>query len=284
VTGLTCLILLVVFRTPRYIGSTDFPEGWWWRIPEVWAIPKCFSLCFGAFVVHMNVFACYDELQNPTAQRINKVLWRATWVETLLYATISVCGYLSFGAFAPDNILRAYDLEDRFANIGRAFVSFQLLLAIPLTVHPARLYLWPLILLGRKRWGPRQSELQQPLVHVSVGSQPIPPSVHYLLTAGLVTISALVAAKVESASDLLGVFSGFASVTYAFLLPAEMGQKMRSASPALDIDWKTSPAAFINKRRGTLAIAGLRLCGVFGYIAAAQCAWAMFNNSGESSS
>jgi len=280
VTGLTSLILLVVFRTPRYIGSTEFPEGWWWRIPDVYAIPKCFSLCFGAYVVHMNVFACYDELHNPTASRINKVLLRATWVETALYVAISVCGFLSFGAAAPDNILRAYDLEDRFANIGRAFVSFQLLLAIPLTVHPARQYLWPLLCLAGKRLSPPQNDLKQPLVHASVGLQPMPPLTLCLLTVGLVASSALLAAKVESASDLLGVFSGFASVTYAFLLPAEMGRKMRAASPSLAIDWKTSPAAFLTSRRGSLAIAGLRLCGVFGYVAAGQCAWAMLRGGG----
>merc|ERR1711974_20905 len=96
---------------------------------------------------------------------------------------------------------------------------------------------------------------------------------------GLVASCALVAAKVNSASDLLGVVGGFAAVTYAFLLPAEMAWKLRHQADELAIDWESSPAPFIVGRSGVCVIAFLRGCCVLGYVAAAQCAWNMLSAS-----
>jgi len=311
--GLSSLTLLVIVRTPHYITTSNLQPGWWWRVQDVSALPKCLSLCFTAYTVHMNVFACYDELTIPTPARINKVLLRSTYVQSVLYISIALCGFLSFGANTPDNILRAYDLTDPFANLGRVFVSFQLLLAIPLTVHPGRTYLWPLVCMatgnfntnspacGSSSISSSSSMNPAPLVasrcdpptdfaptHVvdeagqstACASSPatsgadmtpaMPLRVHALITLGFVLLSALVAANVESASDLLGIVGGFAAVTYAFLLPAEIVKKLRANRET--IDWNTSPAQFIQGSTGPIAITGLRLCCVFGYIAATQCA------------
>jgi len=332
ITGLTCLVFVVIFRTPRYFGGVVLEPGWWWRMPDPWSLPKCLSLCCTAYVVHMNVFSCYAELENPTAARMNKVLKRAAYLESVLYASVSICGFLSFGADTPDNILRAYDLDDRLANLGRFFISFQLLLAVPLTVHPARLQLWPLLQMafgiGAKRprsaraadgaaqgpeaggsivpvfrllknklrlvsappspaaQGQEDSEVpgQQaqgekegpPAEALLAGSGPeaMPQHVHVLLTVAIVVFSAFVAVKVESASDLLGIVGGFAAVTYAYLLPTEIAQKLRRAPPA-GMDWSSSPAAFVAGPCGPAVVAALRICSILGYIGAAQCAWAV---------
>jgi len=361
-TGLCYLTLLVVFRTPHYTTDAGLEEGWWWRVQDITAFPKCLSLCFAAYTVHMNVFACYDELQMPTSERINKVLVRSVYVQSALYVAIALCGFLSFGLKTPDNILSAYDRDDKLANVGRLFVSFQLLLAIPLTVHPGRAYLWPLLLLscgprsasagGLVGLRPRPSRLDTPdgapsvassssaagapeqggglasspspagcerplestssdsratpliQLRVDPGAPPrgdgvaeafaegsglpttgalatathrMPMAAHLLLTTGFVFCSALVAMYVKSASDLMGIVGGFAAVTYAFLLPAEMASKLRAESSSLSIDWETSPAPFVIGPMGPVVIWGLRSCCFFGYIAAAQCAWSMFH-------
>jgi len=306
ITGIICLTMVVVLRTPHYFSGDVFVHGWWWRVPHPWAVPKCFSLCFSAYVVHMNVFSCYAELSNPTPERMNKVLVRAAWLETALYVSISICGFLSFGADTPDNILQAYDLEDSSANVCRAFVSFQLLLCIPLTVQPARAYSWPLLCMvfglhERQQQQPaapdsegvgtvvpvfviRQKQLhleanasrenlREALLPNSSGPRRMPLPTHVLLSMFLVASSALVAAKVESVSDLLGIVGGFAAVTYAFLLPAEMAQRLRHAPSSLVVDWHSSPAAFVRGPLGSLVILALRLCSFVGYYAAVQCAW-----------
>lgn len=354
-TGLSYLTLLVMCRSPHYYAlSSGVKFSSFWYVPDVSAIPKCLSLCFTAYTVHMNVFACYDELQNPTSIRIKKVLTRSVMVQSVLYVSIASCGFLSFGLATPDNILRAYSLEDTWANVGRAFVSFQLLLSIPLTVHPGRKYFWSLLTLlkaprrsdGQNRNSerrdvevpPRKQQLAEensarelaalPLAHQAPGpggradaglATSLPQSAglpHSLpqaadepssmtqfaftsVTVSFVALSAVVAAKVESASDLLGVVGGFAAVTYAYLLPAEMAKKLAAqrrcqlpegtaAGAATDsfcqmspapferpaiISSEMSPAAFVYSAwQGPLATLGLRLCTVCGYVAAVQCA------------
>jgi len=299
--GLTYLTILVVIRTPNYIGNNGLGHDWLWRVHDISAFPKCLSLCFTAYTVHMNVFACYDELQNPSRNRIVKVLFRSTMVQSTLYISIAICGFLSFGVNTPDNILMAYSLHDVLGNIGRGFVSFQLLLAVPLTVHPARTYLWPLV-----RPCCRRHAVARPaspvaitgsggvrLVPVNGGASPsvteieeqensmggiaesadgMSRTVHITMTAVLISLAALVSSCVDSASDLLGIVGGFAAVTYAYLLPAEMAQRLRRSGVTNNIDWTNSPASFVAGRFGLLVIWGLRACSVLGYIAAAQCA------------
>jgi len=144
ILAVSYLTLLVIARSPHYQASADLESGWWWRIADVWQAPKCLSICFYAYTMHMNVFICYKELQDPTTQRVRKVLTRSTLVQTLLYATIAFFSFISFGAQTPDNMMAGYNKGDVFANLGRLFLSCQLLLAIPLTVQPGRTYLWPL--------------------------------------------------------------------------------------------------------------------------------------------
>jgi len=240
-------------------------------------------------------------------------------VQSVLYVSIALCGFLSFGVATPDNILRAYALNDRWANVGRAFVSFQLLLAIPMTVHPGRTYFWSLVALVKGPPEPRSAR--------ELGSLPQDPSasapggspdgallqtahetpsmsqlVFTIITVSFVGLSAAVAAKVESASDLLGVVGGFAAVTYAYLLPAEMakklGQKQQTRSSSqlpvamatgddaavADADCQfrrqTSPAPFVYSAwKGRVITWGLRLCTACGYVAALQCARNMLMSS-----
>ena len=62
-------------------------------------------------------------------------------------------------------------------------------------------------------------------------------------------------------------------VTYVFLLPAEMAMKLRRVAGNDSITLLESPAAFLaDASKASFCIAGLRICGVLGYIAAAQSA------------
>lgn len=291
--GLMYLSGLVFSRASYYLRTSDaiVQDGWWWKIPDVWSIPKCLSLCFTAYVVHMSVFSTYKELVNPTGRRITKVIFRSVVGETVLYIAIGICGFLSFGTQTKDNILQDYDLNDVGANIGRLVVSWQLLMALPLTVHPARIYTWALIVLSRRRQDAvaapgkgsavsldTQYDSEAPMVSMaSTGDfdniPEVPHYAHTIITIALVVLSALVAMAVESASDLLGIVGGFAAMTYAFLLPGEMGNAMRNRSKnrSLVIDWANSPAPFLNDAIGPFAINGLRVCSAIGYLASIEC-------------
>jgi amino acid permease len=225
----------------------------------------------------MNVFACYDELVNPSPARIDKVLRRSVQLQTLLYVVVAFCGYISFGEATPDNILVAYPSHNMFANVGKACVTLQLLLAIPLTVHPGRTYLWPLLGLGAARpddgAGETGSESSTPFSEAPLDvTRDIPTGPHVLITAGFLLVSVAVAIAVPSAADLTGIVGGFACVTYVFLLPAEMATKLRRVAGNDSRTLLESPAAFLAGPKASFCIAGLRICGVMGYIAAAQSA------------
>merc|ERR1719331_3731276 len=93
-------------------------------------------------------------------------------------------------------------------------------------------------------------------------SDDIPLSAHIILTLAFVTSSAFVAAVVASASDLLGIVGGFAGMTYAFGIPAEIGNTLRNRSRdgSMVIDWANSPAAFLSGWFGLFVIWSLRFC------------------------
>lgn len=287
--GLTYLTFLVIGGAPHYLPQSGLDANWW-RVRDVTSIPKCLSLCFYSYTVHMNVFACYGELHNPTSARIDKVLWRSTIVQTVLYASIALFGFLSFGSNTPDNILRAYDKDSWLANLGRVFVSCQLLLGIPLTVHPGRAYLWPLLKpVLPQRWSGSRRALTEAEMVVNPSAQQlctgdggsfvvsdpcqssenigdIPLGPHLLISGVFVALSVWVAVKVPSASDLMGVVGGFACVTYVFLLPARVACRLLEDPDRV----ASSPAAFLTSRWGRPTIACLLLCSGFGYVAATQ--------------
>jgi amino acid permease len=219
----------------------------------------------------MNVFACYDELKAPNPRRIDKVLYRSVGLQLILYSVVAVFGFASFGVRTPDNILVAYDLESTFANVGRLCVSLQLLLAIPLTVHPGRTYLWPMI----KPSEPRVLSRSLSDASDDGGGQPfmegeIPTVQHVFISASFLVLSALTAWAVPSASNLMGIVGGFACVTYVFLLPAQIAVRLREIVAPGSTLLTESPAAFLATDKAVFVIWALRACGVFGYIAAAQ--------------
>lgn len=233
----------------------------------------------------MNVFACYDELMDPSPSRINKVLRRSVQLQTLLYVVVAFFGFISFGEGTPDNILVGYPTDNMFANVGKACVTGQLLLAIPLTVHPGRTYLWPLLGLATRSRGvsddsrdldatPRGSESSTPFSAAPLDvDHDIPTGPHVLISFCFLAVCVAVAIAVPSASDLTGIVGGFACVTYVFLLPAEMATKLRRVAGDESQTLLDSPAAFLaNTPKASLCIFGLRCCGVLGYIAAAQSA------------
>merc|ERR1719440_2107778 len=96
------------------------------------------------------------------------------------------------------------------------------------------------------------------------------------MTVTFLALSALVAVVVPSAADLMGIVGGFSCVTYVCLLPAEMGRKIRAEySDKIE----SSPAAFLAGAQGFCVCLYLEACTVFGYCAAAQSAWQIFQGS-----
>eukprot|EP00033_Pygsuia_biforma_P004413 GCRY01004837.1.p1 GENE.GCRY01004837.1~~GCRY01004837.1.p1 ORF type:complete len:511 (-),score=121.43 GCRY01004837.1:377-1909(-) len=90
-----------------------------------------------AFTCHQNAFQIHNELVDPTPSRINTVLFAAMANCAIVYLSIGVSGYLTFGNSVDSNVLKNYsDTAD--ISIARFGVLLVTLFSFPLMSHPAR--------------------------------------------------------------------------------------------------------------------------------------------------
>lgn len=79
-----------------------------------------------AFHCHCNACKYYRELQNTTPRHFRNCTIVAMGVALVLYATIAMVGFKTFGRAANGTILKNYSLEDMPVNIARILISISL--------------------------------------------------------------------------------------------------------------------------------------------------------------
>jgi amino acid permease len=129
--SLTYIILVVLFESPFYFmqnyGKSDLyvisifpPQGIGWN----W-LNTLSTFLFG-FCVHNGFFQVFMEMDRPNLRRSMKVTNRATLMEVILYAIISLGGFFSVFYDCPDAFIKRKNLDsfenDYFMLVGRIFL------------------------------------------------------------------------------------------------------------------------------------------------------------------
>jgi amino acid permease len=136
-------------------------------VPLILLLPQS---AFQIVCFQVNVFAVYSELQNKEARRMRKVMWRALYLEFVLYGCVAIFGYgpvirtsltcastlkfvvlfsyLTFHEGTKGNILDSYDSSDSLFLIARICVFLSLSVAVPINIHPCRTNLEVLLLVA----------------------------------------------------------------------------------------------------------------------------------------
>ena len=90
-----------------------------------------------AFTCQQNAFSVFNELRRPTPARQCVVCIAAPLVPLILYLTIALCGYLTFGDRVPSNIINAYPRTSAVST-ARCVLGVVVLCNYPLQLFPCR--------------------------------------------------------------------------------------------------------------------------------------------------
>ena len=90
-----------------------------------------------AYACQQNAYNAIGELKRPTKARQLTVVVCAPMLPMLLYLTIAISGYLTFGENVPSNIINAYPHEP-LVSFARAVLGIVVLCNFPLQLFPSR--------------------------------------------------------------------------------------------------------------------------------------------------
>mmetsp|Transcript_10465 Transcript_10465/g.28943 ORF Transcript_10465/g.28943 Transcript_10465/m.28943 type:complete len:854 (+) Transcript_10465:135-2696(+) len=110
---------------------------WWADEPS--DIIFAFPIVVLCFFCSYNVLGVHSQLVNPTRSRIRFVLGLSMFLCWSLFFLVGLCGYLyTSGGETPDNILLAFELQDKAILAGRMGFCLTLLFGLPLVLLPTR--------------------------------------------------------------------------------------------------------------------------------------------------
>ena len=92
-----------------------------------------------AFTCQQNAFNAIGELRNPTKGQQATVVMCTPILPTILYLTIAVCGYLTFGRRVPSNIINGYPTSSPIVSAARCILGVVVLCNYPLQLFPCRI-------------------------------------------------------------------------------------------------------------------------------------------------
>lgn len=102
------------------------------------------SIFIFAFSCQPNIFAVVNELRKPSQQRFDSVINCSIATALFVYATVSICGYSTYGDEVLSNILMNYP-HTPLTSVTRIFVCLLVAFSYPLLAFPGRqsaLNLW----------------------------------------------------------------------------------------------------------------------------------------------
>eukprot|EP00929_Paragymnodinium_shiwhaense_P060286 TRINITY_DN30127_c0_g1_i1.p1 TRINITY_DN30127_c0_g1~~TRINITY_DN30127_c0_g1_i1.p1 ORF type:complete len:557 (-),score=86.24 TRINITY_DN30127_c0_g1_i1:320-1990(-) len=159
VLSLVTVAVIIIAVTPEKNSDMMHHQGdeligsWYlWPAMTDWKVfPNVMSICFYSYCCHVNLFAKYRELDQPTSQRVNKVLVRSVALELVVYALVGMCGCLALGpacdvdvpesawpSCTPMNILASPRFNGTPGIVARVCMIITLLVCIPLNLTAGR--------------------------------------------------------------------------------------------------------------------------------------------------
>merc|ERR1712078_516737 len=107
-----CVAALIVGIMPLEHSELMHDQGAsltasWWFQPHMsnWqTFPKAMSICFFSYCCHVNLFATYRDLDEPTSRRVYKVLIKSVVLQFVVFALVGLGGFLALGPPCDDHI------------------------------------------------------------------------------------------------------------------------------------------------------------------------------------
>jgi amino acid permease len=211
--GVACIfytLFVVVIQTPSYMrqyNSTEHLVYMRWNLNFF----TSFAIASFSFTCHSNLFPVRSELARAKDTRLKKVVARVVGINSLLYFSMGICGYLSLADKTPALIVQRPPLPDVSFDwvmlVALIAISMTLIISIVINIVPTRLQI--LIMMGK---------------HQNTENR-----TYTLVTAALVFGTGVVAYLIPNITSALGLIGGIGSVslsiTFPFLLYAKIKEQ-----------------------------------------------------------
>jgi len=90
------------------------------------------SMLSTATISHYLAHKFYRELRNNTIERFSTVVWVSFFVSIIIFAIVSLLGFLTFGGACSGLILNNYSAKDKIMSLSRAAIVISILTSFPL--------------------------------------------------------------------------------------------------------------------------------------------------------
>jgi amino acid permease len=153
VLGIAAMVATVIAMTVRYLDGTYSLEYKGTSRSFIQDLPPNMRPSFGsarmsgrlhpevfnllcmlatAYVAHYNSPRFYDELENNTIPRFNKVVVISYVASAMIYVVIAAVGFLTFGENSSGYILNNYSTKDALATFSRVSIALSISLTYPI--------------------------------------------------------------------------------------------------------------------------------------------------------
>ncbi len=213
VVGILAGVYLTLLVMIHFIAdSSDVePRGEWHWVHIESSVLARFSVFVFAFTCHQNMPSIYTELIQTDRPRNAYAIVVSVGLAGILYCIMSVCGYLQWGHLVQPNVIANYTSTNFAFTVARLVIAFYGLSSYPLQLHPVRNSLKNLL---PDVWNPDSNVT------------------HALMTIGVLAITTVIAALIQSLDLVLAVIGATGSTTLCYFLPGALfyGMKRDSAS------------------------------------------------------
>ncbi|KAL1935582.1 hypothetical protein VTP01DRAFT_4722 [Rhizomucor pusillus] len=193
-----------------------------------------------AFTCHQNIFSVYNELKKNDRRSMVAVITSSIGFSVIVYETIAILGYLTFGKNAKGNIVLEYP-SSLFVEGGRLAIVLLVIFSYPLQLHPCRNCLDKVLAIGLWTAAKISSEQQQ-TNNARRGKTPKEASLkkHALMSAGILLGTYIVSMTISQLDLVLAFVGSTGSTTISFILPGAFYYKLHADQP-----WSKRPSKFI---------------------------------------
>ncbi|KAG9302495.1 hypothetical protein G9A89_007199 [Geosiphon pyriformis] len=206
-----------------------------------------------AFTCHQNIFTIYNELEDNSQLKINRVIFCAITSTLIIYQVIATIGYLTFGEDVSSNIISECNPNQYadllcllisidwalgfFFTIGRIAIVILVLFSYPLQAHPCRASLDKVLSAFSDRSHSLGSSISSqenndsdPLLNARRDKVPYSSNLKYFFMTTAILISGYLVAMLVSKLDLVLAFVGSTgSTTISFILPGIFYYKLHES-------------------------------------------------------
>ncbi|AOA62863.1 Putative transporter [Komagataella phaffii CBS 7435] len=240
VVALLAIVYLVAVIYGNYLqGLLTNWEGFPERQPiSVWkpqsfkAISSTFSIVVLAYTGHQNFYQITNELSNPTLRNLLKINLVSTIISYLIFVTVALAGYLTFGNYISGNIMLIYP-DTIITRLGQSLLVLMVILSYPLMIFPARISFNNIYeaFLRRTTRSETEAELEaesevDPLLPRSAQEVTISGKRFTYLTVFLLFLSYFLAITIKKFELVLSIVGAVGSTSISYTLPGFFGFKL----------------------------------------------------------